>query len=149
MIGREGTSLENRTVTISMDRSCRISNLNTGEQLKNINFDYPCSSIAVDKAQTVIAVGTDTKVTFIESTNFAKVKEITFNSAVYSNSDQLVFGTITLYDLSIYKNKVHQLHVIFVESIFRKSRHVVKSSHRILIGSLYRRSLKPKSFLCT
>ena len=83
VIGRDGTPLENRLVSISDDKTCRISNSETGAEVKTIKFDSHCWSIATDRAQTVIAVGTDQNVTFIETTNFTKVKEISLNE-VYS-----------------------------------------------------------------
>ena len=76
VIGFEETPLASRLVSISLDKTCRISNIETGTKVKEISFDSCCRSIAVDKAQTLIAVGTDQNVTFIETTNFTKVKEI-------------------------------------------------------------------------
>ena len=85
IVGRDGTPLENRIVSIGMqDEVCRISNLETGVQIKSINLGSECWSIAVDKAQTVVAVGTDENVTFIETTNFTKVKEVPLESSVQS-----------------------------------------------------------------
>ena len=83
VLGREGTPLANKMLSVSADSSCRISNLKTGAEVKKIKFSNPCWSIAVDKAQTVIAVGTTSYVTFIETTNFTKVKEVSLNY-VYS-----------------------------------------------------------------
>ena len=84
VIGREGTPLENRLLSISSDKSCRVSNLETGVELRKINFGSPCWSIAVDKTQTLIAIGSGKKVTFIETTNFTKVKEVSLNNYVNS-----------------------------------------------------------------
>ena len=79
VIGREGTPLANKLLSISHDRLCRISNLETGDEVKTIKLDTYCCSIAVDKAQAIIAVGTSRKVTFFETTNFTKVKEFSLN----------------------------------------------------------------------
>ena len=84
VIGREETPLEKRLLSISYERCCRVSNLETGAEVKRINFDRPCYSIAVDKTQTLIAIGSENKVTFIETTNFTKVKEVSLNDFVYS-----------------------------------------------------------------
>ena len=84
VIGREGTPLAGRLLTISWDKSCRVSNLETGAEVRRINFDDPCYSITVDEAQTLIAVGTAKKVTFIETTNFSKIKEVSMNDWVCS-----------------------------------------------------------------
>ena len=84
VIGREGTPLESRLVSVSRDKSCRVSDLETGAEINKINFDGGCRSIAVDEAQSLIAVGNGKKVTFIETTNFTKVKEVPLNNSVYS-----------------------------------------------------------------
>ena len=78
-VGREETPLYNRVVSVSSDKFCRILDLETGAELRKINFDSQCWSLAVDKSQTVIAVGTDKKLTFIETANLTKVKEIALN----------------------------------------------------------------------
>ena len=75
VIGRQGTPLENRIVALSQI-GCRILNLDTGVEVKKITLDGSCWSITADKAQTVIAIGTDKNVTFFETTNFTKVKEV-------------------------------------------------------------------------
>ena len=49
-----------------------------------LNLDTGCFSVVDDKAQTMIAVGTEKSVAFIETTNFTKVKEISVNSEVCS-----------------------------------------------------------------
>ena len=84
VIGREATPLAGRLVSISREMGCLISNLETGAEITKINFDSECRSVAVDESQTIIAVGNGTKVTFIETTSFSKVKEISLNSNVYS-----------------------------------------------------------------
>ena len=105
MIGREGTPLSNKTVSISADRTCRISNLETGAELKKVNFESKCWSVAVDKAQIVIAIGTEKNVTFIETTNFTKVKEISMNEV-----DALAFNKRNDCLLAVTKNgEVHSL----------------------------------------
>ena len=76
VIGRAGTPLENRIVSVGADKTCRISNLETGAELKKLCFDGWCRSISVDKAQTVIAIGTGENVTLFESTSFTKIKEL-------------------------------------------------------------------------
>ena len=83
VIGLEETPLANRLVSISGDKTCRISNSETGTEIKKISLDSYCWSVAVDRAQTLIAVGTDKNVTIIETTNFAKVKEVSLDN-VYS-----------------------------------------------------------------
>ena len=84
VIGREGTPLHNQILSISYDMSCRVSNLETGAEIKKIEFDSDCRSIAVDKSQTMIAIGTYANVTFIETTNFTVVKEVSLNDPVHS-----------------------------------------------------------------
>ena len=104
--GLEGTPLANKIVSICYDSSCRISNLETGAEVKTINFDRNCYSIAVDKAQTLIAVGTSNKVTFIETTNFTKVKEVSMDGYVYS----LAFNKRNDCMLAVLKNgEIHSL----------------------------------------
>ena len=76
VIGREETPLYNRIVSVSDDHTCRISNLETGAEVKILKFDSYCSTMAVDKAQTMIAVGTDNYVAFIETTNLTIVKKV-------------------------------------------------------------------------
>ena len=49
VIGRDGTPLANRIVSISLDNTCRISNLQTGVEIKKVNCNGWCWSIAVDK----------------------------------------------------------------------------------------------------
>ena len=105
VIGREGTPFENRLVSISAEKCCRVSNLETGAKLKRINLDSPCWAVATDRAQTVIAIGTNANVTFIETTNFTKVKEILLKS-VYS----LAFSKRNDYLLAVTGNgEVHSL----------------------------------------
>ena len=81
VIGRRGTPLAGRLLSINYE-GCRISSSETGAEIKTIK--YSCYSIAVDKAQTVIAVGTGYKVAFIETTNFTQIKEVFVNDYVYS-----------------------------------------------------------------
>ena len=84
-IGREGTPLANRIVSISgWGQFCRISDLETGKQVKKISLAGICLSIAVDNAQTMIAIGYAHIVTFIETTNFTEVKEVRLWSGVHS-----------------------------------------------------------------
>ena len=83
VIGREGTPLANRFVLFGQLGVCRISNLETGEEVKSFIL-LSCRCIAVDEAQTVIAIGNDINVTFIETTNFTKVKKISFERSVNS-----------------------------------------------------------------
>ena len=99
VIGREGTPLASKMISVSGDRSCRISSLETGAEVKTINFVKPCWSIAVDKAQTLIAVGTENNVTFIETINFTKVREVALNE-VYS----LAFNKRNDYMLAVLSN---------------------------------------------
>ena len=82
VIGRDGTPLENRLVSISSDGTCRLSNLETGAKIIAHKFDGTCWSIAVDKTQTLIAVGNDKNITFIETTNFSCVKELSLDTYV-------------------------------------------------------------------
>ena len=85
VIGRDGTPLENRLVSISADGTCRLSNLETGAKIIAHKFDGACRSIAVDKAQTLVAVGNgDKNLTFIETTNYTKVKEVSLDCYVNS-----------------------------------------------------------------
>ena len=84
VIGREGTPLANKLLSISQDKFCRISNQETGDEVKTVKLDTDCFSIAFDNAQTLIAVGTDNNVAFIETTNFKKVKEVSFDSWIGS-----------------------------------------------------------------
>ena len=84
VIGREGTPLANKIISISFDGTCRISNLETGAEVTTITFESCCYSIAVNEAQTMIVVGADNNVTFIETTNFTKVKAISFESWIGS-----------------------------------------------------------------
>ena len=63
MIGREGTPLFNRILSIPFNSGCRISNLETGAEVRTIKFGNYCWSIAVDKGQTLIAIGNGKKVT--------------------------------------------------------------------------------------
>ena len=90
VIGREGTPLANRIVSTSYE-SCRISNLETGAEMKKIDlrvsvgYGSPSGlSIAVDRAQTIIAVGSGATLTFIECSNFTKVKEVSLSDPVKS-----------------------------------------------------------------
>ena len=75
VIGREGTPLANKIVSIGGE-SCLISKLKNGARVKTIKFDESYFSVAVNKAQTLIALGTSNNVTFIETTNFIKVKKV-------------------------------------------------------------------------
>ena len=84
VIGREGTPLSNRILSISWDRCCRISNLETGAEVKRIEFDNFCWSIVVDKGQTLIAIGNGEEVTFIETSDFTIVKEVTLDGNVFA-----------------------------------------------------------------
>ena len=96
VVGRVGTPLENRLISISYNRTCRVSNLRTGEEIKLIYFDGVCVSIATDKTQSLIAVGADRNVTFIETTNYTKVKEITvekfFVSLAFNNRNDCMLA---------------------------------------------------------
>ena len=110
VIGRNGSPLNNKIVSISYDNSCRIScrisNLETGDEVKTINVDTSCWSVSVDKAQTLIAIGAESKVIFIETTNFTKVKEVSLNNAVLS----LAFNNRNDYMLAVTKNgEVHSI----------------------------------------
>ena len=84
VIGREGTPLSDRILSISFDSYCRISNLETGTEIKRIEFDNYCYSIAVDKGQTLIAIGNGEKVTFIETSDFTIAKEVTLDGDVFA-----------------------------------------------------------------
>ena len=85
VLGREGTPLANRVLSVSWDRLCRISNLQTGEEVKSIRFDSQCWVIGVDKTQTMIAVGSSAQsLTFVETLNFTKVKEVALDSYITS-----------------------------------------------------------------
>ena len=84
VIGRKGTPLSNRILSISWYGCCQISNLETGAKGKEIKFDELCYSIAADKGQTLIAVGNGKKVTFIETSDFTIVKEVTLDGSVYA-----------------------------------------------------------------
>ena len=88
IIGREGTPLANQIVSLSRDGILRVSAVETGDEVKTIKFDNECFSIAIDKSQTVIAVGTGNRlnhcVTFIDSANYTKVKEVYFNDRINS-----------------------------------------------------------------
>ena len=84
VIGREGTPLANLIVFIGQNKTCRVFNSKTSVEIRTINLDSYCMSIAVDETQTMIVVGTDEGVTFIETTNFTKVKEVFLNNPVNS-----------------------------------------------------------------
>ena len=84
VIGREGTPLANRIVSLSREGILRISAVETGDEVKTIKFDKECFSMAVDESQTVIAVGTRNSITFIDSTNYTKVKGVSFNYRIDS-----------------------------------------------------------------
>ena len=96
VIGREGTPLANRLVSISQDRSCRVSNLETGAEVKVVTCDFPCWCIAVDKTGSVIAIGNGSNVTFIETENFNKVEEVvlctTVNSLLFNKSNDCMLA---------------------------------------------------------
>ena len=82
LIGRDGTPLKNLILSISTEYFCRVSNLHNGVEVKMIYFDSRCGSIDATRDQTLVAVGTNSGVTFIETTNFTKVNEVSFNSWV-------------------------------------------------------------------
>ena len=84
VIGRERTPLANKIVSIANEPFCRVSKLDTGDEVTKINLGSTCQSIAVDKTQSLIAIGTQENVTFVETTNFTKVKEVSLTSDVFS-----------------------------------------------------------------
>ena len=88
VIGQDGTQLENRIVSFDINHfggefCLKISNLETGVEVKRINLGSASLTIAVDQAQTVIVLGTKNKMTFIETTNFTIVKEVPFESVYF------------------------------------------------------------------
>ena len=85
VIGNEGGPLENRIVTISLDKTCRVSNMETGEKVASVGFNSYCRSLTIDQNGFVIVVGTDDdRVTFIDTTTFEIVKRVTLGSSIYS-----------------------------------------------------------------
>ena len=83
VIGRKGTPLENRLVSVGY-KGCRISDLETGAEVRKPILNSECWSIVVDRCQCMIAVGTEKNVTFFEAYNFIKVNEIPFEKSVNS-----------------------------------------------------------------
>ena len=78
-LGREETPLAGQIVLIGhTDNSCDIFNIETGVKLNTINI-HNCHSVAVDKAQSLIAVGSSKKVTFIQTNDFEIIKEVELN----------------------------------------------------------------------
>ena len=57
VLGREGTTLEDRMLSISNGTCCRVFNAETGAIEKKITFYDICWSIAVDEEQTMIVIG--------------------------------------------------------------------------------------------
>ena len=79
IIGQEGTPLEHKIVTADWYNFCKISNIQTGKRVRRIALGYPCKSLTVDKAQTLIAVGLAAgagKVLFIDTRSLRIVKEV-------------------------------------------------------------------------
>ena len=75
VIGRKGTPLANQLVSFS-NKICRISNLETGTEIERIYLDGPVLSMAVDNSQTMIAIGTEKNLVFIETMFFYKVTKV-------------------------------------------------------------------------
>ena len=85
VIGWKGSSFENQIVTISWDQTCRLSDLETGDEVSRIKLGSYCRSLAVDRTGSVIVVGTDdNNVTFIDTTTFEIIKQISVGSSIYS-----------------------------------------------------------------
>ena len=86
VIGREGTPLENRILAIGADQFFRVLDLKTGAIIAKKRFGGQLWSIAVDEAQTLVAIGDgSSKVTFIETSSLMyRVKEIFLDDWAYS-----------------------------------------------------------------
>ena len=85
IIGQDQSPLANRIVTISLDKTCQVFNTDTGEKIATIEFGSYCRSLAVDRNEAVIVIGTDDKkVTFIDTTTFQIVKQVTLGGSIYS-----------------------------------------------------------------
>ena len=85
VVGKDEGLLSNRIVTASLDTTCRVSNIETGEELISIQLGSPCKSLTVDRNEAVIVVGTDdNKVTFIDTSTFEIVKQVTLGSSINS-----------------------------------------------------------------
>ena len=85
MIGQESGPLANRIVTVGRDKTCRVSNIETGETVGSVDLESSGRSLTVAQNEFVIAVGTaDNKVTFIDTTTFEIVKQVTLGSPIYS-----------------------------------------------------------------
>ena len=85
VIGREGTPLENQILSISADTFCRVSDIKNGAKVTKIGFDDKLTSIAVDEHQTLVAIGdASSKITFIETSNFTKIREVIMKQPISS-----------------------------------------------------------------
>ena len=85
MVGQQGSPLEKLLVTANLDWTCRISNIENGEEVATITLDSDCQALTVDRNQVVIVVGTDDrKVTFIDTTTFEIVKQVTLDNPIIS-----------------------------------------------------------------
>ena len=72
-------------MTISWDRTCRFSNLETGEKLAKIKLGSYCRSLTADRTGSLVVVGTDDdKVTFIDTTTFEIMKQVSLGSSINS-----------------------------------------------------------------
>ena len=89
-IGREGTPLQKRLISICMEGCFRVSNLESGLEVQKIDVGPTCLSVAVDWSGTIIAIGTgpshlealESLCIFFETENFTKVKEFKFTGKV-------------------------------------------------------------------
>ena len=85
VVGQQGSPLEKLLVTANLDWTCRISNIKNGEEVATITLDAGCRALTVDPQQFVIIVGTDDKkVTFIDTTTFEIVKQVTLDNPIIS-----------------------------------------------------------------
>ena len=107
---------------LCLDCSIRISNLETGAELHKIELkklDQACSTLAVDKTQTLMAVGTGRfygdngpyRLVVFETETFTEVKEFTVNEieslAFNKRNDCLlaVTGVGEVYCFKFYRSK--------------------------------------------
>ena len=89
VVGQKRSPLANRIVLIGSDKACWISNKKTGGVVAKVQLDSFCRSLTVDRNETVIVVGTaDNKVTFINTTTFKIVKQVTLDALI----DSLAFN---------------------------------------------------------
>ena len=84
VVGRKGTALDEKLVTIDTKGHCRLSNIETGEQIKETRYstdpNAKCLKVITDQNQSMLVINSELSrkglLTFIDIETFKVVNEV-------------------------------------------------------------------------